>query len=188
VKKIAVITLVLVAGVFALSHLTGCAAKKGETYTDEYSGLNMSAEVNFSDIPVPQGFTFLREESYAYKDGGIRIALLRYKGSETINQTSVFYQSLMSQHQWTEIKLIDYKKTIQQYAKGSEMSIVTIERINQPFLFIPIHKTLITIHLLPMPTASQASAASAAPSSASTYTERQDYVPARKAYPMSVLK
>lgn len=183
-----------------VATLAGCATSQNtNSETNEYEGLTISEEVNFSDVPVPSGFTFLRNESYVYKDGDARIALLRYKGSEKINPASIFFQTQMSRYQWREVKLIDYKQNIQQYMKGNELCIVTIERINTPFLFIPIEKTLITIQLTPLP-ANQAYSAqsttqstvpmSAAPVQTQPVQQRteQQYEQQRQRYPMSTLK
>lgn len=141
--------------IIALSVMyEGCASKKQEQAKnqDTLQGLPLSDEATFSDIPVPQGFKLQRQQSYAFKDGELRIALLRYKSNEKLESTSWFYQDRMSQYQWEEIKIVDYEKNIQQYIKGGELCVVTIENVNEPFFGIfPIIKTQLTIQIIPLP-------------------------------------
>ncbi len=170
----------------------GCASK--QVSTEETPGLMISDEITFSDIPVPEGFKLLRQQSYAFKDGQSRIALLRYKSGEKLNMTSMFYQDMMSQYNWEEVKIIDYEKNIQQYVKGDELCFITIENINEPFFgIIKMLKTQITIQLIPMPeNASQTSISTSSTADVAEVTPvravEEDVTPRRRTLPMSVLK
>ncbi len=130
-----------------LLSLAGCATK---SKSQEGAGMMLSDQVTFSDLPVPQNFKLLRDQSYAYKDGQARIALLRYKGKGKIDDVSWFYQQNMAAYQWQDVNMIDYEKNLQQFVKAGESALVTIERVNEPwFLIIPCHKIIITIQLMP---------------------------------------
>jgi len=127
---------------------SGCAKNKQQSAAvpQEYSGrgFTVSSELTFSDIPVPKGFKLMRDQSYAFKDGQSRIALLRYSGKAKIDEISMFYQDTMQGYQWEEVKLIDYDKNIQQFVKENETCMVITEKSGGLF-----SKTLITIQLTP---------------------------------------
>ena len=142
---ISVVCVVLLSAM--LVCLAGCATK---SKSQEAAGIMMSDQVTFSDLPVPQNFKLLRDQSYAYKDGQARIALLRYKGKGKIDDVSWFYQENMADCQWQDVNMIDYEKNVQQFVKAGESALVTIEKVNEPwFLIIPCHKIVITIQVMP---------------------------------------
>lgn len=174
-------------------NLTGCAKNKNTKGTEQ--PFMASNEFTFGDLPVPQGFKFMRQQSYAFKDGGSRIALLRYKGRKKFSTATMFYQNMMQNYQWEEVKIIDYEKNIQQFAKGSEICIITIENINEPFFGIfPIIKTQITIQLVPIPEMTEYEETidtqdTATGESYSTQEDVENYNPSSsKVVPMSILK
>ncbi len=173
--------------------LTGCA--KNRNISDADQAFMASDEFTFGDLPVPQGFKFMRQQSYAFKDGDSRIALLRYKSRKKFDIATTFYQNMMQNYQWEEVKIIDYEKNIQQFAKGSEICIVTIENINEPFFgIIPFIKTQITLQLVPVPEMTENTDITEKQDSASmeSYTTQEEavsYAPSsNKIVPMSILK
>ncbi|MCD6459856.1 hypothetical protein J7L67_04225 [bacterium] len=131
---------------FVSCFVSGCASNRQAKTPDEL----MSDQFTFSDVPIPSKFELLRKQSYAFKDGQARIALLRYKGKGKIDDISWFYQEKMSQFQWQEVNIIDYDKNMQQFSKQAENCLVTIEKINDPWFGIfPCRKILITVQLIP---------------------------------------
>ena len=171
------------------SFISGCASNKKAATPDEI----MSDQFTFSDVPIPSKFELLRDQSYAFKDGQARIALLRYKGKGKIDDISWFYQDKMAEFQWQEINIIDYDKNMQQFAKQEENCLVTIERINEPWFGIfPCHKILITIQLIPQKQNSslqQGSALNTSPAVAGTKTPTvKTQAKSSKSTPMPILK
>ncbi|GEM_PF-1268844 len=145
--KSGLICAALALAAYTVLSTTGCAKnKKQAQIPQEYSGggYTVSNDLTFSDIPVPKGFKLVRDQSYAFKDGQSRIALLRYKGKAKIDEISMFYQNTMQGYQWEEVKLIDYDKNIQQFVKENETCMVITEKTGGLF-----SKTLITIQLTP---------------------------------------
>ncbi|MDX9703795.1 MAG: hypothetical protein RBU23_12260 [Candidatus Auribacterota bacterium] len=164
--------------------ISGCASKNKKK--DAPGGIPLSNQITFSDLPVPKGFQLLRDQSYAYKDGQARIALLRYKGKGKIDDVSWFYQQNMADFQWKDINIIDYDKNIQQFVKGDESALVTIEKVNDPWFFIiPYHKILITIQLLPK---QQLDADAGAPIVPQAYSEPDRYEAPSRSMSLPVLK
>lgn len=149
--------------------------------------MGLSDQFTFSDLPVPQGYKLVRDQSYAYKDGQARIALLRYKGKGNIDDISWFYQQHMPEYRWEDVNIIDYDKNVQQFAKDQENALITIEKINEPFLFvIPVHKILVTIQLMPQ---RQEAASNLEPIPAQAeMPEPRSFQPASQPAPMPVLK
>ena len=174
---------------FISCFLSGCASNKEAKTPDEI----MSDQFTFSDVPIPTEFKLLRDQSYAFKDGQARIALLRYKGKGEIDDISWFYQEKMSDFQWQEVNIIDYDKNMQQFSKQEENCLVTIEQINEPWFGIfPCHKILITIQLIPQKQ-NVSTEQGAGVSSTSSFTDVKRSQPASepsrsKSVPMPVLK
>ena len=129
-------------------HISGCANKKKSTASAmSYPASN---QVTFSDLPVPYGFKLDRKQSYAFKDGESRIAMLKYIGRTKMDQVSGFYQNTMDAYGWQALKLIDFAKTMQQFGKSNEICTITIERGNKPLLgIIPYARTIITMQVTP---------------------------------------
>jgi len=167
----------------------GCASNKQAKTPDEI----MSDQFTFSDVPIPSEYKLLRDQSYAFKDGQARIALLRYKGKGKIDDISWFYQEKMADFQWQEINIIDYDKNMQQFSKQEENCLVTIERINEPWFGIfPCHKILITIQLIPQKQSSSmeqgAGFSKPAASTGIKNTQPAHEPVKRKSTPMPILK
>lgn len=62
------------------------------------------------DLPVPQGFRFVRERSYRYKnsDGNFESSTYRWNGREVISKVEDFYRTRLPQHGW---ELVDGEET-----------------------------------------------------------------------------
>ncbi|MCB1194933.1 hypothetical protein KDK77_01995 [bacterium] len=140
---------------FLMMNTAGCAGKKKAAAASNQ--LRISDQITFSDLPVPYGFKLERSQSYAFKDGDSRIAMLKYTGRTKLDQVSGFYQNNMESYGWQALTLIDFEKTMQQFGKGQEVCTVTIERGNRPLLgIIPYSRTIITMQLTPSRSSSSA--------------------------------
>jgi hypothetical protein len=102
----------------------GC--KKG----DQPGGVpaaRFSNDVTFEDIPVPDGFTLERKNSYSFQNDVTRVGRLVYEGRSNLNNVLAFYQQQMPLHGWQEMSYIDYRSSVRYYQKEGQNCILTVE-------------------------------------------------------------
>ncbi|HTY44572.1 MAG TPA: hypothetical protein VMD52_01080, partial [Patescibacteria group bacterium] len=98
-KRITIATLI-----FALCLLSGCTTFSNAPVPT--AALQPSAVIRFMDVPVPQGFHLLADDSYAFESAGLRMAMLRYKGNANIEQVTEFYKLQMPKYRWVLLNLV----------------------------------------------------------------------------------
>ena len=138
--------LFLVSCLLFLVLLYGCAttyqSRPYETRgSSKDTSLDVSAVLRFDDVPVPSGFAILGEESFAFQNDVTRVALLKYLGGRTPDQTVLFYKEQMPMYNWSPINIIEYERRILNYEKDAESCIVTIEANGR--------KSIVTIAISP---------------------------------------
>ena len=112
--------------------LPGCAtwgksSKNSESEEGIEAGMPVAMDLRFDDIPVPKGFKFRKENSFAFDNEALRVALLRYVGRSRRQQIQEFYKDQMPLYNWQMINSVDYGKIILTYEKARELCIITIE-------------------------------------------------------------
>ena len=101
----------------------------------------------FADIPVPEGFKYLQDESYSFEYDwkNVRHGRLFYRGNTPAGEIVDFYQDNMIQANWLSAGTAGAKKVMLTYEKGSgatkERCIVTIYALDD--------KTVVEIQLDP---------------------------------------
>ncbi|MEI8176670.1 MAG: hypothetical protein WCG78_07380 [Candidatus Omnitrophota bacterium] len=103
--------------------------------------LNVATNLKFEDLPVPAGFSCLRDQSFVFQDGATRVGLMRYAGRPDANQILNFYRTQMSLYNWDLLNTVEYGNTTMNFIKGSESCVVTIEPLTT--------KTVINIIISP---------------------------------------
>ncbi|MCM8778825.1 MAG: hypothetical protein NC898_01960 [Candidatus Omnitrophica bacterium] len=120
--------------------LMGCASFPiQKTAADK--PLESAPLLKFSDVPVPQGFKLMANESFIFQNENGRVGLLRYTGSPTADQAVNFYREQMPQYGWFLLNIIEYGRRVLNFEKGEESCIITIEPATT--------RTLISISLGP---------------------------------------
>ncbi len=118
--------------VFAMCLLSGCATfsdffkRKQSSAPATAVPLQPSAVIRFMDVPVPQGFRLLADDSYAFENAGLRMAMLRYKGSATVDQVTEFYKLQMPKYHWKLLNLVQYGQTLINFDRESETCLINL--------------------------------------------------------------
>ncbi|MCX6338772.1 MAG: hypothetical protein NTX71_02490 [Candidatus Aureabacteria bacterium] len=116
--------LIIGAAIVTIGSFAGC--KKG----DQPAGspqVAFSNDVTFEDIPVPAGFSLVRNDSYSFQNDVTRVGRLIYKGRSDINNVLAFFQQQMPLHGWQEMSYIDYRSSTRYYEKEGQSCILTVE-------------------------------------------------------------
>ena len=107
--------------------LWGCAGLSKKDMATGVATLEPSVMLKFADIPVPKGFKFLPQDSYAFQSGNVRVGVLVYAGRATAEQLVVFYQEQMPLYNWNFINVIEYGKRLINFDRDNESCVISIE-------------------------------------------------------------
>jgi hypothetical protein len=108
--------------------LTGCAnSSNKEGLSSKNSGLlEPSAQLKFSDVPVPAGFRLLPQDSYTFESAGVRVGVLKYKGKASPDRVVNFYREQMPMYNWNLLNLVEYGDSILNFERENESCIVNL--------------------------------------------------------------
>ena len=93
----------------------------------QVSSLEPAAMLKMQDVPVPAGFVFVPEESYAFQSTNFRAGLLRYKGKGGGDQVIVFFKEQMPMYGWNLVNIVEYERRLLSFEKDQEACIITVE-------------------------------------------------------------
>ncbi|MGE4357752.1 MAG: hypothetical protein AB7E08_04285 [Candidatus Omnitrophota bacterium] len=126
--------------IFCLIFLMGCASFPIQR-TSPDKPLETAPLLKFADVPVPQGFKLIADESFIFQNEEGRVGLLRYTGSPTADQVVNFYREQMPQHGWFMLNVVEYGRRVLNFEKEAESCIITVEATAT--------RTIISISLAP---------------------------------------
>jgi len=130
---------------FLITALAGCGAFQKSTragYNGEGGpGLSRMALSRFDDIPVPQGFQVVPNESFDFYNADIRFGLLRYVGKMHPDDVVSFYTRRMAEYTWQLEHVFEYDRRFLEFDSGHEKCLVTVEPYGR--------KTMVTIAVSP---------------------------------------
>ncbi len=118
-----------------LSGLAGCESVKKVTsvFSSDVADPPPSPyprDLQFDDIPVPQGMEHVRAKSFAYQHGPTRSANLVYVGDVSAEDVADFYRNEMPRYEW-ELGMVlgsRYDRTLK-LTKGVEMCEISVRLI-----------------------------------------------------------
>ena len=84
-------------------------------------------DLQFDDLPVPQGLEHDPERSFAYRHGNTRSALMRYSGNVSADDVVDFYRRELPRYQW-ELGMVlgEREERKIQFEKGSEVCEISV--------------------------------------------------------------
>lgn len=126
--------------IFCLIFLAGCTSFPIQR-TSPDKPLEPTPLLKFSDVPIPQGFKLIANESFIFQNENGRVGLLRYVGSPTADQVVNFYREKMSQYGWFLLNVVEYGRRVLNFDKENETCIIFVEPLTT--------KTIISISLGP---------------------------------------
>jgi len=88
--------------------------------------LEPQIQFKFNDVPVPQGFKIIMENSYSFETSGIRVGLLKYQGKSRVDQVVNFYKEQMRIHGWNLLNIIEFGEHMLNFEREGETCIVSL--------------------------------------------------------------
>lgn len=117
------ITVLLVFSVFTFIGCAGFSAK--EDAPSKTAGLlEPSSSTKFSDVPVPAGFKLLPQDSYSFETSGLRVAVLKYRGTANPEQLISFYKEQMPMYNWNLLNVVEYGDRLLNFDRENETCII----------------------------------------------------------------
>jgi len=103
--------------------------------------LSVAGTLRFEDVPTPERFRNLRDQSFVFQDGGTRVGFIRYAGRPNADQVISFFKTQMPLYNWDIINIVEYGDITMNFVKSSESCIITITPLTT--------KTVISIVISP---------------------------------------
>lgn len=111
-----------------LMFLSGCvSAPSRRSDPTQIPSLEPAATLKMQDVPIPSGFVFVPEESYAFQSTNFRAGLLRYKGKGAGDQVIIFFKEQMPMYGWNLVNIVEYERRLLSFEKNQETCIITVE-------------------------------------------------------------
>ncbi len=108
--------------------LFGCAGMSKQDKDPEGSGLlEPQATLKFADIPVPKGFQLVSQDSYAFENSGIRVGVLKYRGTADPEMVENFYKQQMIIYNWNLVNIIEYGQRLMNFERESETCNINLQ-------------------------------------------------------------
>ena len=108
-----------------LTGLVGCTTTGG--YGDaEFVALETATILKFSDVPIPQGFRLMPNESFAFQNNQLRLALLKYTGKSSTERLVMFFKDQMPLYNWSLINIVEYGSNVLNFQRQDEICTITI--------------------------------------------------------------
>lgn len=108
-------------------NFSGCSFIRKDAYDPaQQKPLQPQPMFRFSDLPIPAGFKVLPEQSYSFEAAGMRVGILKYKGSAHPAQVVAFYKENMPNHNWELLNAVEYGERLLNFSREKETCIVTI--------------------------------------------------------------
>ena len=122
--------------VLLVAALSGCATTKSTGSVDavgdedeDYASttLPVTWDLRFSDVPAPVGFKLIHDRSLVFQTENTRVALLKYAGRAKLPDLVDFYKEQMALYNWELLNIVEYEKSVLNFARSRQTCIVTIE-------------------------------------------------------------
>ncbi len=117
--------------IFGITAFCGCTTTYPNRSSDatQIPALETATLLKFADIPVPAGFVFIPEESYAFQSTNFRAGLLKYRGKAIGDQLVVFFKDQMPMYNWQLINIVEYGRRMLNFEKEGETCVINIDLI-----------------------------------------------------------
>ena len=107
--------------------LSGCAVTP-QRETTMIEDLEPQSALRFSDVPTPEGFNILPQESFILEGEGTRAGLLKYTGEAELEDVVYFYKNRMSAYNWDLLNVVEYGDRMLNFERGNESCIITLKQ------------------------------------------------------------
>ena len=111
----------------------------------------IATSYRFEDIPLPQGMTLNRKESFLYETRAIKTGLLIYEGRGEMEKLSNFFKQQMPKYQWRLVSNFELHNVMLTFIKEGWSSIIYILPQEGEMKRLEIRVGPIEIKILPPP-------------------------------------
>lgn len=112
-----------------ISVLTGCttvSSGKSSLMSEPASLLEPQTISKFADVPVPVGFKFLPQDSYAFESADVRVGVLKYQGKADVERVVNFYKEQMAMYNWNLLNVTEYGQRLLNFDRENETCIISL--------------------------------------------------------------
>jgi hypothetical protein len=113
--------------VILFAVMSGCASFPVQKSARPQASLGSAGTLKFEDVPVPQGFSLLANESFIFQTDTMRVGLLKYSGRPAADQVVSFYKEQMAQFGWSMINVVEYGRRILNFDSEDQSCVITVE-------------------------------------------------------------
>ncbi|HAH21505.1 MAG: hypothetical protein A2Y00_03465 [Omnitrophica WOR_2 bacterium GWF2_43_52] len=111
-----------------LSLITGCTTTYSrKSDPTQMPALEPAALLKFQDIPIPSGFAFSPDESYAFQSTNFRAGIITYKGRATGDQVVAFFKEQMPMYNWHLLNIVEHSLRMLSFEKEQETCVITVD-------------------------------------------------------------
>ena len=85
--------------------------------------------LQFSNIPIPSGFTLDREKTFIYESGSgnVKVGRLHFSVWNPVEEVVEYFRNEMGQKGWRPIRIIEHKVTVMMYETDTELATVIVQ-------------------------------------------------------------
>lgn len=113
---------------FSLFFVQSCATapRTDERGAKEVKPLEVTSVLRFPDLPAPEGFKLLVNESFVFENEYVRFGLLKYVGRPAADRVVKFYKEEMPSYGWSPINVIEYGTRLLNFEKPNQNCVITV--------------------------------------------------------------
>ena len=106
--------------------LPGCVTVQEQTTQIKSFSLKPARLLRFSDVPSPEGFELISEQSFILESGGVRAGILKYTGKANSQEVVLFYKNQMPMYNWALLSILEHGDHLLNFERENESCIVAI--------------------------------------------------------------
>lgn len=97
-----------------------------ESESQPLSYLPLASEFKLKDVPIPEGFSLNRKESFIFQDAQLRVGRLIYEGREDYTELAHFFSLEMPKRGWKLRNKVEYEHITLNFEKQKEFCTIIL--------------------------------------------------------------
>lgn len=116
--------------IICILALSGCATG-GSRYSSDRAETQKTLEVathlKFEDVPAPNGFKIVPNDSFIFDNDTTRLGIIKYAGSADASTVVKFYREQMPLYGWKFVNLIEFNMRIMNFDREDQTCVLIVE-------------------------------------------------------------
>ncbi len=130
--SISKLTKLILFSIFLIPSSINAEPRNKNTGIPEYAqqeAVNYKSMLNmkFEDIPLPERFNLIPEESFVFTNDFMRLGMAKYRGRGDVTPLTFFFKKQMPLFNWVLGSSIEHSKSILTFQKEGQICIILIE-------------------------------------------------------------